>query len=373
MHGINKAVEMRKHLSAPILVDFNITNRCNLYCPFCYANSSSKCTEELDFDKIKSILIQLNEMNVQRVSLVGGEPLIREDFFEILTVCDTLDFSLIINTNATLLNEEMIERLKNHNISGIMVSLDGPRDVHDKIRCKGAYDKVVKSIQLLKKHKVPHATLFTLCSLNAKYLIQTLLSNQEIGIKNTGIMMVCPTGRADENLLVDYKEWSRIFNTVTDLIADGTISSNIKFIPPNESKIFWELFLPLKDSNRISMLKTIWGIDPTVEIKNREVSCKAAIDTIAIDHLGNVYGCDLMISYPELRAGNLQESSLYDIWHHSEIFKYMRNISIENIDEPCSTCDNEWCGGGCRVSAFSLSKGNILAADYRCPIVRGEI
>ncbi|MES9901885.1 MAG: radical SAM protein [Sedimenticola sp.] len=363
---------MRKQLSAPILVDFNITNRCNLHCPFCYANSTKDAEDELDFDTIKSILFQLDEMNVQRVSLVGGEPFIRDDIFDILSVCDHLDFSLIINTNAYLLTEEKIKRLKKHNISGVMISLDGPKDVHDKLRGKGAYDKVVASISYFKKHKIPHASLFTLTAQNAEYLIETILSNERSGINNTGVMMVCPTGRAGEKQLVPYKEWSSLFNEVTDLLLAGTISSNIKFIPPNESKVFWELFLPLKDSGRPELLSEVWGISTEQKMDRRSLSCKAGIDTAAIDCLGNVYGCDLMISYPELRAGNLKENTFREIWDGSSFLNSLRRIDINNLEGACSSCNNDWCGGGCRVAAFALSNGNIEASDRSCPIVRGE-
>ncbi|WP_246092701.1 radical SAM protein [Terrilactibacillus laevilacticus] len=91
---------MRKVYNGPALIDIALTNRCNLKCDFCYAsagvNSSAKGEISVsDYDKLFKVF---SNMNVLRISLSGGEPFSRRDFFEILERAGKYNFGIIINS-----------------------------------------------------------------------------------------------------------------------------------------------------------------------------------------------------------------------------------------------------------------------------------
>jgi radical SAM protein with 4Fe4S-binding SPASM domain len=364
---------MRDFLSAPILIDFNITSRCNLSCSFCYASADSISSHnELSIKEIYDIIDELDNINVQRVSLVGGEPFIHPKIFDIISYCEKKDFSLIINTNGTLLNEEKIKQLQAYSLDGVMVSLDGREKVHNEIRGEGTYSTVIKSLKLLEKYDIPHASLFTLTSNNIHDLIPTLYHNQKLGIKNVGIMMLCPTGRAEVSHLIDPDLWDKVFLELTNIIYQKKIKINIKIIPINESEMFWEFFIPLESSNKLNLLEEVWKME-LPKVLNREIACSAGINTAAIDPEGNIFGCDLMISYPELSAGNIRNDTFRNIWEKSKILNDFRRLSIQDLEEPCKTCEYVWCGGGCRASAYALSGKNLFASDKNCHVARGYL
>lgn len=97
----------------------------------------------------------------------------------------------------------------------------------------------------------------------------------------------------------------------------------------------------------------------------REISCLAGIKAVSIDENGDVYGCDLMMGIDEFVAGNLKEQSLYDIWHNSKVFTKFREFDFEKIKGKCLTCNNIWCGGGCRSAAYNMS-GDYYGSDLSC-------
>lgn len=85
---------------------------------------------------------------------------------------------------------------------------------------------------------------------------------------------------------------------------------------------------------------------------------------------GDVYGCSMMSSIPELKAGNIKEHSLIDIWENSKVFSQLRDISIKDIKGACKNCSIlKWCKGGCRGCTFAATK-DLIESDGRCPYAR---
>jgi molybdenum cofactor biosynthesis enzyme MoaA len=77
---------MRKYYRSPVLVDVCVTNRCNLNCEYCSAESGPFANKkgEMTLETLDSVFQQFNVLNVPRVAITGGEPLMREDIMDIL-------------------------------------------------------------------------------------------------------------------------------------------------------------------------------------------------------------------------------------------------------------------------------------------------
>lgn len=160
---------MRNFYKSPSLIDISITNRCNLKCGFCYAESKVETySNELNTEELKKIFEEIDKLNVHRVAISGGEPFVRKDIFDIIENFTSHDYSTIINTNATLINDSIAKNLKKYEIDRICVSLDGSNKVnHDAIRGSDTFEKTLKGIQNLQKYNLPVSTLFTLHNKNA--------------------------------------------------------------------------------------------------------------------------------------------------------------------------------------------------------------
>ncbi|WP_059049369.1 radical SAM/SPASM domain-containing protein [Paenibacillus senegalimassiliensis] len=358
----------------PFYADFSVTSRCNLNCDFCSASAPDikNNINFLELSDIDRIFMQLDELEVMRVSLEGGEPFLRSDFLEIMKLADKYDFEYYVNTNATLINKEIAKQISETNVSKICISIDGPDEsIHDKCRGQlGAFNKTVKAIRNLHEFNIPVDGIITLTKYNAPYVLETIQFIAEMGIENVAIMLLASVGNASENfsdVYLDFDEWSAILLELTTLKKNHALPVNLNIVSTGESKCPWELYLPLLNNGREDDIDVWIRNDAETTFDEHEFFCTAGKDNLAIDGKGNVYGCSLMISENELSAGNLLDKSLLEIWNYSEIFNLFRTASINNITGACRNCDllNK-CGGGCRACAFAMNK-SIYHSDTRCP------
>ena len=141
-------MEKRNKVLLPIRYFFELTHLCNLKCPYCYVGKD-KIKEELSSEEWFKIIKQIPWYSF--VTLVGGEPLIRSDFCEILAQCAKKTLGKInVVTNGVLINDEIINAFIESKMLLLSVSLDGWGENHDKNRAKdGIYDSLGLSQWLL--------------------------------------------------------------------------------------------------------------------------------------------------------------------------------------------------------------------------------
>lgn len=129
---------------------FAVTNRCNLRCEYC--NFPYLDPTELDLRRIDRLFLTLHDMGVRRLGLAGGEPMLRRDFGEIITMAKGLGFFVTVNTNLTLY-ERHPERLRLADV--VYTSLDGDERAHRAARGDKAYDGVIAAITDLVRSGTP--------------------------------------------------------------------------------------------------------------------------------------------------------------------------------------------------------------------------
>ncbi len=129
----------------PLIVSWHLTYRCNLRCRYC--GFCENKVEELDTRSILNIINELALCGTKLIVLTGGEPFLREDLSEIIEFCKTKKLFVSINSNGTLIKEQ-IRKLRK--VDAIKLSLDGPKHINDFIRGTGVHDKVIEAIQICK-------------------------------------------------------------------------------------------------------------------------------------------------------------------------------------------------------------------------------
>ena len=148
-------------LSAPISIWWDVTAACNLACKQCYSASGRALPDELSLSEVRRILEQLASMKLFYIYFLGGEPLLRRDFLDILAICRDLGISVMVSTNGWFVNQRVAERLANSGIHHVRVSIDGAKaSTHDSIRrVSGSFDKAVAAIRYLINAGVPKVGL----------------------------------------------------------------------------------------------------------------------------------------------------------------------------------------------------------------------
>ena len=152
----------------PTSVDIEVTNRCNLKCKMCWFHGENGIGDRYRDSEMttEEILELINQLAAYRshVYFGGGEPFIREDFLAILAHVKSLALPISFTTNGTLLDTNKIEKITELGVDEINVSIDGPEELHDKLRGQGNFKKVMSNVQYLlecKKRKRLERPLIT--------------------------------------------------------------------------------------------------------------------------------------------------------------------------------------------------------------------
>jgi MoaA/NifB/PqqE/SkfB family radical SAM enzyme len=150
----------------PYLVMFNITEKCNLRCRYCFGQYYDQKTQ-LTLPQIKKILLDFYALGARRLALSGGEPLLYKDIDQVIKFASSLGFSIGINSNGILVPKHL-KALKL--LGNLSISLDGENaKIHDYYRGKGSFDKAIAGIEAAHKAKIPLHFCLTLNSKNINH------------------------------------------------------------------------------------------------------------------------------------------------------------------------------------------------------------
>jgi len=293
-----------------------ITHKCNLHCPYCYVSAGEPLKDELNINEWKNAFLKLSKVAPNsEITFSGGEPLTKEGILEILRFTKDLGFQNFLFTNGILINEDNIKTLQ-ETVSLIQISLDGlSKETHDMMRGKGTFKRIMKSIELIKKHKIDLDLAINITPNNIDEMVNELvffiknLSYPKLGIRLNYHMD--KEGYA-VNLNEDYfnvyiKNRQKIKKLITKLIHEGLYT-------PNEKAKFKQLR-----------------------------NCGIGL-SFGIDSNGDIYPCDkLYKSYGNIKTDDLEKiSQKFSELNEKTEIKYM---------EECQECDLKYiCNGGCRIN-----------------------
>jgi MoaA/NifB/PqqE/SkfB family radical SAM enzyme len=189
---------MKNTSNSPRLIAWEITRNCNLSCQHCRAAATNEnYAGELQTEACLNLLDQVAEMGQSIIILTGGEPLLRDDIFEIAAHGTQKGLRMVMAPNGTLINHENAMKLKNAGIQRISVSVDGHNaKSHDRFRgVDGAFDRALEGIHHAKDVGLPFQinTTVTKQNLGTIEKIQSLAI--ELGAVAHHIFLLVPTGR----------------------------------------------------------------------------------------------------------------------------------------------------------------------------------
>ncbi|HOK55035.1 MAG TPA: radical SAM protein, partial [Armatimonadota bacterium] len=114
----------------PVVV-WNMSRRCNLKCVHCYSNSENKDYEgELSTQEARDMIADLGQFGAPVLLFSGGEPLMREDLFELASFAIECGIRPVISTNGTLITKSVAKRIKETGFGYVGIFLDGIGDIN---------------------------------------------------------------------------------------------------------------------------------------------------------------------------------------------------------------------------------------------------
>jgi heme b synthase len=343
----------------PKWIAWEITRRCNLRCVHCRSSSEEEIKGHPDFslDEARRILDDISSYAKPVVVLSGGEPLVREDVFEIARYGTERGLRMCLATNGTLVTDDVCRKIRDAGIRICSLSLDGStKEVHDDFRCQeGAFDGTIKAAELFKKHEIEFIINSSFTKRNQKDVPKVYRLAKDLGATAWYMFMIVPTGRGEDimNELIpkeDYEEllgWHyRMEKEEEDMLVRPTCAPHYYRVVRQEAK-------KEKEKYKHRTLKFSTG---------GAKGCIAGQLICLIDVDGNVLPC----SYFPKAAGNIREQSFKDIWENSELFKKLRNFN--GYKGKCGECEFINVCGGCRARAYAVT-GDYLDEEPFCSYI----
>lgn len=156
-----------------------LTNRCNLQCVHCYADSSSLLdSKQLTVAQWRSIISQASDLGTQWIQFIGGEPLLygKRNLFDLISIAKEKSFNFIeVFTNGTIIDEEHIDFFYKHGVNIALSLYDSTPEIHDEItQSPGSFQHTISSAEKLQEVGVPFRFGFTIMKQNCRYADETV-------------------------------------------------------------------------------------------------------------------------------------------------------------------------------------------------------
>lgn len=344
-------------------MDLFISQDCNLNCLYCYTRHSGNIQKKNMSEAVARAAVDLlfreaNKIDNLTISFYGGEPMLRFDLIKTIIPYSnrkakerhkTVKYSM--TTNGTLLTDDAIEFLAENKVN-TMVSLDGPREIHDKNRIftdgSGSFARVFPAFTKLREKAEGTRTLSVMRSFDIpmKNIAQSLLDlgssdfNIFPAISGGGQLIVPTDGNGSGDNIAIY---NRQFEEMVAYFLDNGMMFREK--PPID---FSWLFKILDKKEK------------------RKINCGAAYMRIAVDADGNILPCDHFIGENAFYMGNV----LTDLGRsYQETFKQVRAANSE-------TCRGCWarnlCGGWCPFYSFNHFGDIKKPVDAQCRLNKND-
>jgi SynChlorMet cassette radical SAM/SPASM protein ScmF len=327
-----------------------IAGSCNLACRHCWISPTFEPDNSkgqfLKLEYIKKAVREAKPLGLQSVKLTGGEPMLHPQIREIVEFLESESIGMIMETNGTLIDDEMARFLKSkHHFNFISVSVDGATaETHETLRgVPGSFEKAIFGIKALVKVSLQPQMICTLHKGNVADIDEIINFAENLGCGSIKFNNIQQLGRGElfnDDQRLSVPETLALFNKI-----ENDHAHQIKL------KIFFDIpiaFFPtrkLLDSSLNSCnVKNILGI-----IANGEISL-----------------CGIGVTTKDLVFGNINDDSLNQIWQANPILQKIRKEIPGKLDGICGNCIHKHtCLGVCVAANYQSSK-KINSANCFC-------
>lgn len=323
-----------------MIVSWNTTNACNMYCDHCYRDAGCKAGEELSTAEAMTLLGQIAKAGFKIMIFSGGEPLMRPDILDLVRHASSLGLRSVFGTNGTLITEDLACQLKAAGAMGMGISLDSlDKARHDEFRkFPGAWEGAVQGMRNCRKAGLPFQIHTTVMDWNS-YEIEAITDFAvEEGAVAHHFFFLVPTGRAvsmeAESLRAHAYE-----DTLTRIM--------------NKQK---EVKIELKPTCAPQFMRIAKQMGMKLRFGR---GCLAGTSYCIISPRGQVQPC----AYLNLPLGDVRETPFDEIWKNNPVLKELRTLDYKG---GCGSCEYKAACGGCRARAAYYHGGDYMAEEPWC-------
>jgi AdoMet-dependent heme synthase len=351
------------------LLFWETTIKCNLTCAHCRRLESDETAfKDLTTIQAKNLIEQLALLGSSQpmmpvLVLSGGEPLCRNDLFELVAHTKAAGITPALATNGTLIDSKVAEQIKDSGIVRIAVSLDGATgEVHNKLRkLEGSFERAIEGIKHLREKDLAVQINITLTKHNAGQLEQVYELAKSLGAVAVHIFMLVPVGCGQvlaETDMLSPEQYEQKMLEICHLDARSELQMKVTCGPHYERIIRQQGLYQQRKKTPHSMeaVPGRYGHDGPSR------GCLAGLGVLFVSHQGDVFPC----GYLPVKCGNILKQNLSDIWYGNKDLERMRDSN--NLEGKCGICGYKEVCGGCRGRAYAATN-NYMAEEPFCAYI----
>lgn len=333
------------------VISWNVTRRCNLECTHCYLPATTRnesptlsSADELTTQEAFHLIDGIASVNPEvMLILSGGEPLLREDIYELSTYASGKGMMVVLGSNGLLVNEASARMMKQSGVSGISISLDSvDPEIHDAVRsCTGAWEKAVSAIKVCRKEGLSIQINTVVTGKNHEELPQLIAYARDLGAKVYSPFFLVCTGRGEEMTDLSPLQYEKVLSLIAETQGKhGDMMIRTRCAP--------------------TVRRILYQKDPGSRLLAMGAGrCLAGQSYCRITPEGDITPCP----YLPLSTGNIREQDFSDVWHNSAVFNSLRNPALKG---KCKKCSFKLLCGGCRARAYAAGHNDYLGEDPWC-------
>ncbi|MDR2035324.1 MAG: putative heme d1 biosynthesis radical SAM protein NirJ2 [Coriobacteriales bacterium] len=326
-----------------MIVSWLTTNRCNLKCQHCYQDADTleaSTANELDTLEAKTLIDQIARAGFKIMIFSGGEPLLREDIFELVAYASFKGLRPVFGTNGMLITLEVAQKLKAAGAAAMGISLDSLDEAkHNNFRGDpDAWRLAIQGMENCTAAGLPFQIHTTIVDWNKDEVLDIIDFAVEKGAIAHQPFFLIPVGRGVyiAETSIEVLENEELLSKIMEKSTQVPIS-----VKPTCAPQFVRIAEQLGIETRYSR------------------GCLAGLTYCIINPQGIVQPC----AYMKQQAGNVRQQDFDVIWAESPLFETLRT---EAYADPCGSCDYKKRCGGCRARAAYYHEDNFMAADEYC-------
>lgn len=321
-------IKTHKIYSLPVVI-LMPHSRCNCRCVMCDIWKGNNNVQQLEESDISELLISLKRLNTKMVVMSGGEALMHPNFFRLCEILKSQDLKITILSTGLLLKkyaEEIIEKTDE-----VIISLDGSKEIHDKIRnIPNAYEKLKEGVQSLKQLKKGYRITgrSVIQKLNFTDFPNIVDAAKDIGLDQISFLTADVTTDAfnreelwgeekTSEIKLSAEEVIQFKDIIESLIKTHSKDLETKFIAESPDKIrrFYHYYAAYH------------GLSDFPEIR-----CNAPWVSAVIEADGSVRPC-----FFHHKIGNVRENKLTDIINSESSISFRKNLDMSE-NPICKKC-----------------------------------
>lgn len=340
----------------PFLVSYSITAKCNLKCKHCYSESSEEAGyDDLTTDESLRVIDEIADWGIGLLIFDGGEPLCREDFFEVARYACGKRIRTVIGSNGTMIDRVTASRLLSSGIQSVAISIDGAdAETHDWFRGKnGTFEAALAGASSCKAEGLPFQFNMVIRKQTLSQVPEMLRLALECGADAAEFFDLVLAGRAKEacrEQTLSLQERQEVMEWLAEAQIDCPIVIRVPACP------MYPLILKQKQIRPQHI-----SAEALARIPYYRGGCAAGMPFgyLVVRANGEINPCMLL----QVNLGNAKEKSIRQIWQESPILAQLR--SRELLNGGCSRCSYRDVCAGCRGRAYAET-GDMLASDPGC-------